>query len=424
VPDAPRLIAGTEAPQAGAFSPFSLRLVREDGSQEFSSFDVLLPPGLTAKLAGIPDCSDAAITAASGKSGAEEQASPSCPAASEVGTVDVAAGTGPTPIHVPGHAYLAGPYKGAPLSLAFVTPVLAGPLDLGTTVVRAAIYLDPETVQNHVVSDSLPTILQGIPLDIRSITVRLNRRQFTLNPTSCEEFGIAGSATSVLGAIAPLFERFQVGDCGALHFKPKLSLTLSGGVHRNGHPRLRAVVTPTPGGANLSSTQVTLPPTELVDNAHLRDICTKPQFEANECPPSSVYGRARADTPLLSEPLIGPVFLQPSTHRVPDLVAALHSGAFSINVHLHARQDSIHQSIRTTFENIPDVPLSRFILNIDGGKKGLLVNSKDLCAERHRFDVRMLGQNGKVYATQPFLKVACGRQRAGKRAEGLARAAK
>jgi hypothetical protein len=302
--------------------------------------------------------------------------------------------------------------------------VLAGPFDLGTTVVRAAVYLDPESVQNHVVSDPLPTILRGIPLDIRSITVNLNRSKFMLNPTSCDEFHFTGNETSKLGESAPLSNRFQVGDCGALRFKPTLRLSFSGGVHRNGHPQLHAVVAPTPGGANMSSTQVTLPPTELVDNAHLRDVCSARQFEANECPLSSIYGRARAETPLLSEPLVGPVFLQPSAHRVPDLVAALHSGAFSINVHLHARQDSVHQSIRTTFENIPDVPLTRFVLNMDGGKKGLLVNSKDLCAQRHRFEVRMRGQNGDVYATAPQLKVSCPCHRARKRAEGLAGAAK
>jgi hypothetical protein len=410
-PNAPRFLAGTETPQAGIYSPFSLKLVRDDGSQELSSFDVLLPPGLTARLAGIPYCPDAALATAAGRSGTEEKASPSCPAASEVGTVDVSSGAGPTPINVPGHAYLAGPYKGAPLSLAFITPVLAGPLDLGTAVVRAAVHIDPETVQNLVVSDPLPTILRGIPLDIRSVTVKLDRRRFTLNPTSCDEFHIAGSTTSTFGVATPLSEHFQVGDCAILPFKPRLNLSLSGGVHRNGHPRLRAVVTPTPGGANLSRSQVILPPTELVDNSHLREVCSKQQFEASECPKSSVYGRARAETPLLSEPLEGPVFLQPSTHRVPDLVAALHSGAFAINVHLRARQDSVHESIRTTFENIPDVPLTRFVLSLPGGKKGLLVNSEDLCAKRHHIGVRIGGQNGKVYATEPLLRVACGRHR-------------
>jgi hypothetical protein len=224
MPDSPSFSAGTVTPIAGAFSPLLLDLRREDASQRLSTIETTLPEGLLAKLAGVPYCPEAAIAAAAAKSGREEQASFSCPSASEVGTLDVGSGAGPAPIYVPGHAYLAGPYKGAPLSLAFITPVLAGPFDLGTTVVRAAVYLNPETVQNHVVSDPLPTILRGIPLDIRSITVKLDRSQFMLNPTSCEEFSFAGSATSTLGAVAPLSQRFQVGDCGALRFKPKLSL--------------------------------------------------------------------------------------------------------------------------------------------------------------------------------------------------------
>ena len=413
--NAPLLRAGTETPQAGIYSPFSLKLVREDGSQELSRFEATFPPGLVARIADIPYCPDAAIAVASTRSAAEEKASPSCEVSSEVGTLDVASGAGPTPIHVPGHVYLAGPYKGAPLSLAFITPVLAGPYDLGTSVVRAAVYLDPETVQNHVISDPLPTILHGIPLDIRSISVKLDHPNFMLNPTSCEEFNFTGSATSRIGAVAPLSTRFQLGGCAALRFKPKLTLSLSGGVHRNGHPELRAVLTPTAGGANLSRSQVTLPPTELVDNGHLQAVCSNAQFEANECPRSSIYGRARAETPLLAEPLEGPVYLQPSTHRVPDLVAALQSGAFAIKVHLHARQDSVHERIRTTFEGIPDVPLTRFILNMDGGKKGLLVNSTDLCSKRRRFGAQMRGQNGKLYVTEPLVKVACGARGASRR---------
>jgi hypothetical protein len=331
-----------------------------------------------------------------------------------VGTIDVATGAGPTPLYVSGRAYLAGPYRSAPFSLAFVTPVLAGPFDLGTALVRAGVYLDPETVQNHVVSGPLPTIHGGIPLDIRSITVKLDRQEFMLNPTSCEESRIAGSARSVFGAITPLFERFQVGGCRALPFKPRLKMTFSGGIHRNGHPRLRAVVTPTPGGANLSRTRVILPATEFIDNGHLRDVCGNEQFEANECPRSAVYGRARAVTPLLSGPLEGPVFLQPSNHRVPDLVAALHSGSFSINLHLRARQDSAHARIRTTFEGLPDVPLTRFTLDLSGGRKGLLVNSKDLCANRQHVGVKIRGQNGKTYETRPLVKVPCGQPKKGK----------
>ena len=191
-PNSPTFEAGTESPIAGAFSPFSLHLHREDGSQVFKALNVSLPPGLIGKLAGVGECSDAQLATAAGKSGAEEQASPSCPAASRLGTVSVGAGAGPSPYYVGGTAYLAGPYKGAPLSVAIITPAVAGPFDLGTVVVRSALYVNSETAQISVVSDPIPTILQGIPLDVRAIDVNLDRNQFTLNPTNCERMAVAG----------------------------------------------------------------------------------------------------------------------------------------------------------------------------------------------------------------------------------------
>ena len=201
-----------------------MRLVREDGSQEVKEIETTLPAGLTGKLTGIPYCPQAEIEAARHNTGTAEQASPSCPAASEVGTVDVGAGAGPDPYYVAGHAYLAGPYEGAPLSLAIITPALAGPFDLGIVVVQAALHVNPETTQIQVTSGPIPTILDGIPLDLRSITLKANRPNFTLNPTSCNEMSFSGAETSVLDQIAPLSQRFQVANCAGLPFSPKLAL--------------------------------------------------------------------------------------------------------------------------------------------------------------------------------------------------------
>jgi hypothetical protein len=365
-----------------------------------------LPEGLIGRLAGIPNCSDAQIAAAASKSGAAEMASPSCPAASEVGEVQVAAGAGPDPYHVSGRAYLAGPYKGAPISLAIVTPAIAGPFDLGTVVVRAPLQVNPETTQIHAVSDEIPTILQGIPLDLRSITVTLSRPQFTLNPTSCNEMSFTGSAVSTLGIAASLSQRFQVANCGALPFGPKLALNLKGGTKHTGHPALRAVVSAGPGQANIAMTQVTLPHTELLDQAHLHNICTQVQFAANQCPAASVYGHARAVTPLLEQPLEGPVYLRSSSHNLPDLAVALNG---RINVVLDARIDAVNGSLRTTFESLPDAPISSFVLEMEGGQKGLLENSTNICAraKANRATILMNGQNGKTYDSEPALKVRC-----------------
>ncbi len=413
-PNAPTFAAGTISPQAGAYTPFALKLSRADGSARLTGFDTLLPPGLTGKLAGVGECSEAQIAQATSRSRPEEgileRNQPSCPAASKLGTVNVAAGAGPTPFYTQGSAYLAGPYKSAPLSMVVITPAIAGPFDLGTVVVRAALNVDPESARIHAVSDPFPQILHGIPLDLRSVAVSLDRPGFTLNPTSCDAMAITGSATSAFGLIAPLLQRFQVGGCSALAFGPKLAIKLKGGTGRNAHPALQAVLTTKPGEANLAKTVVALPHSEFLDQSHIRTICTRVQFAAGAgngagCPPDAVYGTATAITPLLDNPLEGPVYLRSSSHKLPDLVAALHG---QIDVDLVGRIDSVKGGIRSSFETIPDAPVSKFVLSMQGGKKGLLVNSTNLCHKPNRAGVEMDAQNGKVSDTEPVVGNSCG----------------
>jgi hypothetical protein len=411
--NSPAFSAGTLAPQAGAYSPFVLKLSRGDGSQRLAGIDTLLPPGLTGKLAGIAECSEAQIAQAKGREkpneGILEREHPSCPASSEVGTVDVSAGSGPTPFHTQGHAYLAGPYKGAPLSLAVIVPAVAGPFDLGAVLSRVALHVDPETARIHAVSDPFPQILDGIPLDLRSVALKMDRPNFTLNPTNCDPLAITGAAISALGQSAALTSPFQVGGCQALPFKPKLLLRLKGGTGRAKNPALIATLTAKPGEANIAKASVALPHSEFLDQAHIKTICTRVQFAAGaghgeQCPPGSVYGRARAITPLLDQPLEGPVFLRSSSNPLPDLVAALNG---QIDVDLDGTVDSIHGGIRNRFEVVPDAPVSKFVLEMQGGKKGLLENSTDLCKSVNRATVEFTGQNGKVYDTKPALRSSC-----------------
>jgi len=411
-PNKPSFTAGTIAPEAGAYSPFVLKLARPDGTQRLTAIDTLLPNGLAAKFAGIPYCSEAQIAQAQSRSnpnqGALEQASPSCPAASEVGTVTVGAGSGPTPTYVSGHAYLAGPYKGAPLSLAIITPAVAGPFDLGAVVVRTAIYIDPETAQGHAVSDPLPSILQGIPLDIRSVAIKLDRPGgFTLNPTSCDPMSIVGAATALTGQSAALTSPFQVGGCNALKFKPKLAISLKGGTKRHSFPALKAVLTYPKGNyANIASAQVTLPHSAFLEQGHIGTVCTRVQFAASACPKASIYGKARAITPLLDKPLEGPVYLRSSSHELPDLVAALNG---QIDVDLAGRVDTGKGGgIRNTFEAVPDAPVSKFVLEMQGGKKGLLVNSENICRKTQKASVSFTAQNGAALQLTPTIKNSCG----------------
>jgi hypothetical protein len=405
-PNSPRFEAGSESPLAGAFTPFVVRLSRADGSQQFSSLTVTPPPGLLGRLAGIPYCPETALAAAAAKSGTEEREAPSCPSASQVGSVVVGAGAGSKPYYVSGKAYLAGPYKGAPLSLAVVTPAVAGPYDLGDVVVRAALEVNPETTQITVKSDPIPTELKDIPLDVRSIAVKMDRPDFTLNPTNCEAMAVGGSLTTVQGATAPLVNRFEVDGCRKLGFHPRLSLRLGGATKRSGNPSVKAVLRPRAGQANISRTAVFLPSTIQVDNASIQNPCTRVQFAANACPKGSIFGHAKAYSPLLDKPLEGPVYFRSNggERLLPDLVADLRG---QINVVLVGQISTVHKHIRTVFATVPDAPVSRFELRIFGGKHGWLENNDSLCKRPQRAIVKMRGQNGRIVSSKPNFAITC-----------------
>jgi hypothetical protein len=405
--------AGSFEPTGGAYSPFTLKLVRQDGTQRLSGIEATLPKGLIAKLAGIPYCSDAALAAAAAKNGRAERAGSSCPAASRVGGIDIAAGAGPTPYYLQGTVFLAGPYKGAPLSLAAITPAVVGPLDLGDVVTRMALYVDPESTQIGAVSDPLPSILEGIPLEIRSVLLNLDRGQFTLNPTNCGSAPITGTATALSGQSVPLKAHFQVGECGRLAFQPKLNLSLRGSTKRRGSPALKAVITTRPGNANIAQTVVTMPKSEHFDHSHMQidSVCTRVQFAASQCPARSIYGHARVVTPLLDSPIEGPVVLRSSNTSLPDLVADLNG---QLRVALAARIDTTKGGgIRISFENLPDVPISELVFELKGGKKGLLENSATLCSRASKATVLLGGQNGKSAVQSPVLSNGCKKARAG-----------
>jgi hypothetical protein len=411
LPNAPSFDAGSASAVAGRHAPFVLHLRRNDGTQNFSAVTVSPPAGLAAKLAGTQQCPDAALAVAAQKSGRQEQASPSCPAASEVGSLVAGVGAGPAPFYAPGKAYLTGPYKGAPLGVAFITPAVAGPYDLGTIVSRAAIHVDPETGRDTTVSDPLPTILQGIVLDVRSIDISFDRPDFTVNGTSCDPLSVDGQLTSTLGQIAPLSQRFQLAECSRLAFKPKLGIRLTGGTKRGAHPALKGTLTMPVGGANIARASVALPHSEFLDQAHIGTVCTRVQFAADACPAASVYGHAMALSPLVDYPLEGPVYLRSSSHKLPDLVLALRGPASQpVEVDAVGRVDSVKGGIRTTFEGVPDLPVSKVVLSMAGAKKGLLQNSTNACRANFKATAEFDGQNGKIADLSPVLRNSkCGK---------------
>ena len=428
----PQLGAGTVNNAAGRFSPFNVKLTRTDSEQEFTHFSIKLPPGVAGKLAGIPFCTDAQIAAATARTGPhggqEELDSPSCPVASQVGHSLAGSGVGPSLAYAPGKVYLAGPYHGHPLSLVAITAGVVGPFDIGTVVVRLAIDVNPETGEvflDSTGSDPIPHIIKGIPIHLRDIRAYTDRPEFTFNPTSCEE---TSTSATVLGSGLDFVSeaddnpfvstsRFQAADCAALPFKPKLSFKLKGGTKRGKNPSLRAHVAMNGfGEAAIRYAKVTLPKSEFLEQGHIGTICTRVQFNAGavpgeQCPAASIYGKVVAKTPILSEPLSGPIFLRSSEHKLPDLVAALHGSL--IDISLVGKIDSgKNGGIRNTFEFVPDAPVSSADFTFFGGKKSLLSNSRNLCRSTNKVKVFLKAHSGKrvTYGT-PLKPLGCKKHR-------------
>jgi hypothetical protein len=412
----PKLSAGSTNPQAGSHTPFVFTLTREDGEENPASLQITLPEGMSATFGGLARCEGAQAT------------SGNCPAASRIGRVDAAVGTGPAPLWVPEPGkrptavYLGGPYEGGPFSIIAVVPKQAGPFDFGDEVVRSAVHVNPATAQATIKSDPLPQLIEGIPVLYRTLHVITDREGFVLNPTGCEAKQVAATLTSAGGAVAHPRAPFAAANCAGLGYKPRLGLKLKGGTKRGAHPAFTAVFRPRAKDANTKSIVVRLPHSAFLDQAHIRTICTRVQFAAGagngvDCPPGSVYGHVTVHTPILDEPLEGPVFLRSSSHNLPDMVMALH-GPPSLPVAIEAvgRIDSQKGGIRSSFETLPDAPLSKVVLEMQGGKKGLIINSTNLCAGKHRADVELVAHNGRRAKAKPEVRaVKCGKKKRHKR---------
>ncbi len=403
----PGFEAGTASPVAGSYSTFVLKLSREDGSQRFGALNVTLPPGLIGKVVGVEQCPQADIEAAQRRGhegeGALERSNPSCPTGSEVGVVHVGAGSG-APYYVAGHAYFAGPYQGAPFSLVIVTPAVAGPLDLGSVVVRAGLYIDRGTAQVTVKSDPFPTILDGIPLDIRDIDVEINRREFTLNPTSCNVMAVSGEEKSATGQVASLSSRFQAGGCTNLPFQPSFTASTQGMTSKASGASLTVKVNPLPGQANIAKVDLQLPKQLPARLPTLQKACTEAQFNANPgaCPEASFIGSATAHTPILSSPLTGPAILVSHGNAGwPDVELVL-QGENGVEIVLDGATQIKNNITYSKFETVPDAPISSFETTLPEGPHSVLYTDQperatsSLCGQKLEMPTTITGQNGVV----------------------------
>ncbi len=403
----PRLAAGTSNPTAGAFSSFHLKLDRDDGDQNLGDLDFEMPPGFTGSLRGIAYCSESDILAAAANSGRAEQANPSCPESSQIGTTNVEAGPGEHPFNAVGRMYLSGPFKGAPLSLAAITPALAGPYDYGVVVVRVALHVDQSDAHVFAASDTVPSIIGGIPIRMRSIQVNIDRPNFTINPTNCNPFAVVSHGIGDEGTSVAFSSPFQVINCRTLPFKPTMSVRQKGGTKRSRNPVLEFDLHTRHGDANLKAITVTLPKLFEIDQRHLGQICSEKELAETECAGRNQIGEASTETPLLEAPLAGPVYAVSGTGGLPKLAFALNG-----QVDLLPRGESKSTKngrLATTVPLVPDAPIGHFHLKIFGGKAGYLLNTHSVCEGKSFVDIQYTAQNGKKTSQKVRIKTACGK---------------
>jgi hypothetical protein len=382
LPFNPSLTAGTTNNQAGGLSPFTMTMSRADGSQSLQSVSLKLPPGLSGLLTGVELCGEAQADAGT------------CGPNSEIGETTVSVGVGNDPFSVKGgKVYLTGPYKGAPFGLSIVNPAVAGPYNLGQVIVRAKIEVNPITSDLTITSDNegpykIPTILDGIPLEIQHVNVTVNRQGFTFNPTNCNPMSITGSLDSAEGATAVLSVPFQATNCASLSFKPQFSVSTSAKTSRKDgaslHVKLVYPKLPFGSQANIASVKVDLPkqlPSRLTT---LQKACLASVFNANPaaCPADSRVGTARATTPLLPVPLNGPAyFVSNGGAKFPELVIVL--TGYGVTVDLHSETFISKAGITSsTFRTIPDVPVGTFELTLPQKPFSALAANGNLCTPK------------------------------------------
>jgi len=394
---APSFFAGTTSNQAGGFSPFTLSFSRGDADQYLAGVQLKTPPGLLGSLANVPLCP-------------EPQASQgTCGPESLLGTSQVLTGPGAEPFLVTGgKVYLTGPYKGAPFGLSIVVPAKAGPYTLtgttgtGSVVVRSTINIDPTTSALTVTADPLPTILDGIPLQLKLVNVSIDRPGFMFNPTSCDKLAITGTLSSSEGASTAVSSPFQVTNCEALRFKPQFKVSTSAKTSKANGASLDAKVIYPAGSmgtqANIAYVKVDLPkqlPSRLTT---LQRACTAATFNANpaNCPKESIVGIARTSTPVLPVQLQGPVyFVSHGGEAFPSLIVVLQGDGVRVDL-VGSTFISGAGITSSTFKTVPDVPINSFEIYLPQGKFSALGSNKNLCTQKLTMPTKFVAQNGAV----------------------------
>jgi hypothetical protein len=413
LPFSPRLSGGTTSALAGRRSGLTMTLSRSSGEQLLRRFAVTFPAGLSAGFDSVALCSNAAAAAAA------------CPAGSRVGSVVAAVGSGGSPAVLAGNVYLTGPYRRAPFGMALIFPAQVGHFDLGRVAVRAALRVDPDSARLTVQSDLLPDTIEGVPVRFQSIGLDVDRSNFVRTPTSCDPATLDAEVQSASGAKALLSTPFRLRGCNSLPFSPRLSIRLTEPrqLHRGGHPGVRLTVQARPGDTNLRSIDIGMPKVLRRDLGGLRALCTRPDARDGRCSAASRVGRARGVTPLFRHALLGSVHLvQPENDGPPELWTTL--DAEGVRLTVRGRIFSQGGRVHARLVGLPDVPLSKLSLSLDGGARGLLSLGSSPCAHSvraNRAESALEGQNhAYLIATRKVTHPGCARPSADARSAARA----
>ena len=406
-PFAPALAAGSPNINAGAFSPLTTTITRSDGNQNIKNVTLKMAPGMTGILAGIPLCPEAQANAGT------------CSEASKIGETIVSVGVGPDPFTVTGgKVYLTEKYGGCAFGLSIVNPAVAGPFDLGKVVVRASINVDPRTAQLTIITNEIPKILDGFPLEIQHVNVPIDRPGFTVNPTSCNPMSITGTIGSYESAAAGVSTAFQVTNCATLKFTPKFSVSTAGKASRANGASLFFDVTYPKGALGTQSwfneVKFTFPKQLPARLTTIQKACLAATFESNRgaCPPASIIGHAVVHTPVLPVPLEGNVyFVSNGGAKFPDAVLVL--DGYGVHIELHGETLIKNGVTSATFRNTPDVPFETLEVNIPAGPfsefgTNLPHEGHDFCGQKLVVPTFFKASNGaEIHQNTPIGVTGC-----------------
>ncbi|HEU4656311.1 MAG TPA: hypothetical protein VFR97_02245 [Capillimicrobium sp.] len=394
------VVATPGSTQAGAHADFTIDMTF-GADDDLRDLVIRLPKGFVGNPQAVGLCTQAQF------------ASDACPPESQVGTVVVTATVTPSSLlpsakqtqQVAGKLFNLEPKPGEPARLGVLLPSTSTAGLVTTRPVRMQAVVSVRTGSDYGLDSTQVDTPRTIETNVGPLAAHIDRIQLTLwgrvpgasqpyltNPTTCTPATTTVVTTSYNGATASSASAYTPTSCEALAYAPTISATIDGGGPKQ-HPRLTTVVSQAPDEATSRKTVVTLPFGVAANIAALSKQCPSADFDAGTCPDATQVGTATSASPLLAEPLTGPVYLVANpAGGLPQLGIAL-GGLIPVKLRANV---GIGEGARqvSTLDDLPDVPLSRFELVLGGPDRPLLIATHDLCASPGTIDATFTAHAG------------------------------